>query len=422
MSGQRWGVGRWLAVWAPVLGAQIWLAVTFGAESPGLVALAVLALQLAKVPATRGRLLDLGRPPDDLVYLLPPLGIVLVFQCFGAAPGEQQRSRKLRVWEGRPTALDAWRQGMQRVAATFPAVGVSTLLIAVVGAAAVELVGGALGSLVPAEVSGAAAGPDAGALEQGLTVLIGFVGLYTSVQYGKRARASRGSWWLSLLLLPAILMWAAVRFQGQKGQLGVLLANLPHDAANLFVAPVFGGVLVSLWVGAAQRKPDGSWPSASEAWAVARARWWDVGVIWGGRAQATWLGMQVLILGIWFAVSYALADLLAVNRASEPSFTRSTELVRGQRSRVFKVLTVWFYLAVVALRTAVLVPFVGLDVVFNSLMVPQLLSSELQGAVSIVGWLTSWVCAMAMLVVLEDREAVLAARKAAEGSDAAVAG
>lgn len=147
-----------------------------------------------------------------------------------------------------------------------------------------------------------------------------------------------------------------------------------------------------------------------------------MGVIWGGRAQATWLGMQVLILGIWFAVSYALADLLAVNRESEPSFTRSTELVRGQRSRVFKVLTLWFYLAVVLLRTAVLVPFVGMDVVFNSLMVPKLLSSELQAAVSVVGWLTGWGCAMAMLVVLEDREAVLAARKAAEGSDAAVAG
>ncbi len=422
MSGQRWGVGRWLAVWAPVLAAQIWLMVSFGATSPGAVAAAVAALQLAKVPATRGRLLDLGRPPDDLVYLLPPLGIVLVFQCFAGAPGQHLRERRMRTWEGRPAALDAWREGSRRVVATFPAVGVSTLLIAVIGAVVVEAVGAGLGSLVPAEVAGAPAGQDSAALEQGLTILIGFVGLYTAVQYGKRTRASRGSWWLSLLLLPALLMWAAVRFQGQKGQLGVLLANLPHDAANLFVAPVFGGVLVSLWVGAAQRKPDGSWPSASEAWAVARARWFDVGVVWGGRAQATWLGMQVLILGIWFAVSYALADLLAVHRASEPSFTRSTELVRGQRSRVFKVLTVWFYLAVVGLRTAVLLPFVGLDVVFNSLMVPQLLSSELQAAVSVVGWLTGWGCAMAMLVVLEDREAVLAARKAAEGSNAAVAG
>lgn len=251
MSGQRWGVGRWLAVWAPLLAAQIWLAFTYGAESPAFATLGVGLLQLLKIPATRGRLLDLGRPPDDMVYLLPPLGIVLVFQCFASAPGDHQRSRKLRQWEGRPTAAGAWRQGLERVVATFPSVGVSTLLIAVAGAAAVELVGGALASLVPSEASGGSAVAGAGELEQGLTILIGFVGLYTAVQYGKRSRASRGSWWLSLLLLPAILMWAAVRFQGQKGQLGVLLANLPHDAANLFVAPVFGGLLVSLWVGAA---------------------------------------------------------------------------------------------------------------------------------------------------------------------------
>jgi hypothetical protein len=422
VSGQRWGVGRWLAVWAPVMGAQVWLAFTYGAASPGGVALAVAMLQLAKIPATRGRLLDLGRPSDDLVYLLPPLGLVLLFQCFFAAPRDDVRQRRMRTWDGRPTALDAWREGLKRVAATFPAVGVSTILVAVVGAVVVELIGGVLGSLVPSEVAGAAPGQGSAALEQGLVITIGFVGLYTAVQYGKRARASRGSWWLSLLLLPSLLLWAAVRFQGQKGQLGVLLANLPHDAANLFVAPVFGGLLVALWVGAAQRKPDGSWPSGSEAWAVARARWWDAGAVWGGRAQATWLGMQVLILGIWFAVSYALADLLAVSRPAEPSFTRSTELVRGQRSRVFKVLTVWFYLAVIVLRTVVLVPFVGLDVVFNSLMVPQLLSAQLQAGVSVVGWLTGWACAMAMLVVLEDREAVLAAREAAEGSNAAVAG
>ena len=388
----------------------------FRSTSPAIAVLAVVVAVALQVPGTTRRLYDLGYPPDDAIYLLPPLFVVLVPRCLGRTPSEAMRERRLRLWEGRVTALDAWRLGWKRLVASAPAVAFPTVVVAAVASAAVEVVGTQAAAGIPAP------GVDTSAMEQGLVAAIAFVGMYTLLQYAKRESATRASWWPSLFLLPLGLYYLALRFRGDKGQLGVILSGIPHDAANMVVAPVFAGLLVGLWVSAARPDADGRWPSASEAWEQAKEGMWGVGAVWGARMQWTWLGMQVLILGIWFAVSYAMADLLAVLAPDRPALRGSTELVRGHRSRIFKVLTIWFYLTVVVARTLVLLVFVDGSTIFNSLMVPSLLSSEAQGAVSFVSWLAGWWCALSLLTVLEDRASVLAARAAAEGGNAALAG
>lgn len=415
MEERRWGLVPWLLTLCALWGAQAAAATTLWETSSVLAVAVVLLVQILKIPPTRWRINDLGLPPDDLVYLAPPMGIVLLPRLLGGTPSKEVWERKRRTWVGQVNALDAYSEGWRRLKASMPAVLGPTVLVAAAVAVAVEAAGAYAKGLVPDTAPSAmpAPGDGAAALEQGLMGTAALLGLYTLMQFNKRATASRASWWPSLALIPTLLMWAAVAFRGAAGQAGVLLASLPGEAANLLISPLGAGFLVPLWLVAATRKPDGAWPSGAEATGLARAKALDVGAVWGWRAQATWLGMQFLIPGVWVAVSWALADVAATLRAERPAFNTSTELVRGQRSRVFKVLTVWFLMSVFAVRTVLLLPFVGPDVIFNSLLVPEMLPPQAQAVASFGAWMTSWWCALAMMVVLEERERVLEARRQA---------
>lgn len=408
MTTRRLGVLGFLAVWLPLAAAQGWLAAQYTAwaeqGSASLIVLGVIALQLAKVYPSLMRLADLGRAPDEAIYgLVPFLNIGLFVNLLGGTPRDKLRESRLATWQGQMLATSAWVEGMRRVAKTAPKVLLPTLVLGGVGSVSVE----ALATLIQDGI------PPAGTdLQNVLEALIGVGGfgvLYAALKASKGVHAPYGGWAPVLLLVP---VWSLAALIGGRGsnsqQVGLLLSGLPPLIASFTVGAVFSGLMASVWIDAALPEGRSAGPLA-----VMRSSGFAMIVVCGLRQQIDQIGFQILLFipGIYFAVSYAFADLLVILKPAEAPMVASHALVRGIRSRVFKVLVIWLC-GTLFLNWLAWAPFLDSGQIFSAFIGAYTVAEPWMHALAtFLGVFPSWVCTLAMLAVLEEREQVIAQRK-----------
>lgn len=410
---RRLGLGGFWVAWGVLTLAQAWLFSVREGFGPALVGGLIAALQVAKLAPTLWRLHDLGRAADDALYgLVPLLNVGLFFQvAFAPTPVPAKRERAMATWQGQMLALEAWAAGMRRAAASSGAALLPTIVLGVAGAVGVEaLIEAIKAAIPPAEV-------DVSGTAQGLGILAVLLGLYAVLQSFNQRRTGWASWIPVMLFLPVLSVWGLFSFRGVTSQqAGVILSGLPPLAASFTVGALIGGLLTAVWVLAAQApsaRPDG-------LLAAVRKVALSTVVVWGLRQQIDQIGFQVLLFvpGVYFAVSYAFSDLLVVLRPEASPFADSHKLVRGIRSRVFKVLLLWLVISL-ALNWLAWAPFLSQTEILTTLVGAYgTAPPELHALASFLGVFPSWVCTLALLELYEERERVLEARRAAQAAAA----
>jgi hypothetical protein len=329
----RLGVGAWGAIWAFLTAGQAFVAygaLQDGAVISGAVAgLLVAVLQVAKVPFAIRRLHDLGRPADDAVLgLVPVANIGLWSQLTRKAPSEKRREALIAAWSGEVSAVAAFRTALGMYGSLLP-VFLPFILLGGALSGGVDVAAEAL-----LNAAGAMDSAGRGSIREvawGVTVLLA---VYAILQWFKRDRAGRSSWIPVLLLLPAALIALTLQLHDSKG-LGLLVVSLPYQALDLVWGSFVGGALAVVWTAAADARLRGEAASWSQVIAVLRARWADAVAVHGAVYQLVFVGLQVLVPGIHYALVYSFADFHAVNEPERPSLARAHQLSHGIRRRLF---------------------------------------------------------------------------------------
>lgn len=399
-GGTRWGVARFAGAWAVVMAAQFAAAVSLWSVDYRYAVAAVVVLQALKIPAMLPRLRDLGYPPDDALWAVVPLfNIGWWVRAFAATPSEELRQRRVRSWSTQLTAVEAFGSALHRMAA---ASGVQVLL-ATLG------IGCLLAAVHVAGVDAFTArtlAPKSPVVNEALSVVVLMLGLYTLAQMARSSTVSRGSWWPSTLLLPAILLRAFESLRGQPLQgLEVLVSAMPDMALMMMLNATLLPLLVAVWVLSVARGEGGP------PWGELPRAWWNVAPVYAGRDQIVELGAQVVVPGVWFSISYAFADLIALVRPERPAFAASSALTSGIRNKLFKMLAIWLLMTLVA-QFAVASVFHSPAEVGSLALTPHLLSPWARAGGDLVSVLFTWWAVVAMLTVFEERDALLQARQA----------
>ena len=366
-------------------------------ESPWL---AVLVLQLIKVPLTVWRLNDLARSPDDSLWTVVPVAnVALAWICLTTATPSAEKWERLRGrWYGQISAFGAFSEGAKLCGQTAVLGG---------GAAVGYGVISALVSYRAVRLLETFQEWDAGQLAafgQALWGLSGLLTLYTVLQFMKRKTASRASWFPSLFLLPSILLSITVSgvSSGMHQSLGLLFLNLPWQAWGLVWQSIGGAALAIIWIRLAQASRDGQPLPFGGLVRELRGRLADVAGAHGARVHAVLVGMQVLIPGIFYALQLAFTDMVAVLHPDRPALAGSGQLSWGIRRRLFKVFAIWLLMSFTL--------SVGGGLLVESAEVMQEAFLDLR-AMSLVGvlvqdviWiLTTWWLEMALLVIFWER-------------------
>lgn len=417
MNERRLGVGPYVAAVGVVLALQAGV-LSLDLADPlkfGLVA----ALQLLKLPATRWRLHDLGRSPDDVFWaVLPIANVLLGLLCLQGTPKPQRRERAIATWAGQLSAFGALAAAFPVLAQTAGVGGAAVVAFAVVAAVVGRWVVWQLGVLeaLPLDTRG-----ELGAV---LTGFAGFLLLYALIQLPKRATASRASWAPVLLLAPTLVLLAIVNFLDQS-KMGMGLAFMVFlQTAWLLLWASFGGAAATIaWVRSAQGALDGAPVPASAVFSEVGRRWLEVAGPHGTRVQAVTIGMQVVIPGIFYWLQLAFTDAIAVLHPDESAVAGSGKLTWGMRGRLFKL---WLVTGLVWMAgSAGLAAAMGVsaETIGMSLLgmadprepsMAQLIAQEVWAAV--VAWWTT----VALLILYRERVA-RRDRRAREAQQAAAA-
>ena len=403
----------YLASWLVLAGVQAVIVPTLTEEvsggvsslGAGLIAV-MLGLQVLKVPVTIRRLADAGRPPDDALWtLVPLLNVALWFQLLSAGLAEPERRRRIRSWATQTTAFGAYAQALSWIR---PTVGLG-LGVAVAGAALV----GVGGDLFVDAVLGADDGLR-GRVAEAAAVLAGLLGLYTFVQFLKQRTVSRASWLPSLLLVPALLLTASLSLGSAAAQgMGAMVVVLIDMAWMLSVGALAGGAASAVWILAADLGRSGEPPATGGVLGAARQVLGDTMVAYGARMQIVQIGAQVVIPGIWYAVSFAFSDVIAAVDPARPVFKGSSQLARGVRGKLFKILTLGFVGSLVSMLVVYL-PFLGAEEIAAAMFDPTVVPTHVVFLEQLVWWLWGWWTTVAMLVLFRERDALLQAKLARE--------
>jgi hypothetical protein len=238
-------------------------------------------------------------------------------------------------------------------------------------------------------------------------------GLYSLLNFQKRARASRASWIPSVFVAPALLVGlSAVALQsgGPGNQMGPVVLQLVMTSADL-VWSAFGGAAVCIaWL--VERPSSAAFPATSlgEVMSQISGRLWDVAPVHAARDQAVTIGMQLLLPGIFYALQLAFADMVVVLDPDRAALQRSGQLTSGMRGRLFRLLFTWFLIstgfmfAVVCVDTGARSVDDAVKAISKVMFDPSvtqgvaLYTAELGAAVL---W---WVLQLALLVLYVERE------------------
>jgi hypothetical protein len=244
--------------------------------------------------------------------------------------------------------------------------------------------------------------------------------LYAIIQFTKRDRVSRASWWPALFAVPALLLAIAFSLEtsGQSRQLGPVVLSLFLNAWTLLWASFGGAAAAIFWVrsghGAIEGKPAGVGQLLDEV----RTRLLDVAGPHGARVHAVTIGMQFLLPGIFYALQLAFTDMIAVLDPDRPVLRRAGQLSTGMRGRLFRLLFVWWLLGTL-LTMGVSMPLEGVTTFegvlekFQELMLDPSSASRLTLVVQEILWaVCTWVLTLALLVLYLEREGQVRAKMA----------
>lgn len=425
----------WLLIWAVLAGGQVAAGYAL-VEKPPLVIGIILALQLAKAPFAAARLHDLGRPTDDWILgLVPIVNVGLWWQLVGRTPSAAVREKRIAAFSSELSALRAFVEGLRLFGRGAPIL-LPLVLVFSVGYGAIDLAADeivdalrpppsppAKWNKIPdpanpdddgdgltdedesrlktnplhpdsdhdqltdgAEVNDYGTDPsrpdtngdgrsDRQELEERADLwrlaawgLVIALIPYFLLQLAKRGSATRASWIPALLVLPTVLFAIALQVRVPRDQ-GLVVTVLVYNGLDILWGTLFGSVLAVITVIVGDRLRRGAAPFDAEA---IRARLGDVVAVHGGVYQAVYVGLQVLIPGIYYALAYAFADISAVLEPERPSFARSASLTAGIRRRVFKAHYLGLMLFIVPQIAGWLYAFAGdLDAFVSSLFDPS---------------------------------------------------
>jgi hypothetical protein len=414
MMNRRLGRGAFFGLWLPLVAAQAAVLTNVMAETPSLDprlgAALVGLLQLLKLPITAFRLNDIGRPASDALFfvVIPVANIVGLLRFMPeATPSPAAWDRRRKGWASQIGPIEAAIQALPLAARTAPvALPVAVLYGAVM----------AVGGWWVLEQLQAAATTDAAtraSLAQAFTAITAFLALYTGVQFVKRGRATRISWFPSLFLLPAALTAGAFAFfdAGVQNNLQFMLVMLAYSAWQMAWMSVGGATLMVAATLSAEQVRNGGSLDAGQVFGQLPSRTLDVAGPHGARVQAVTIGMQIVIPGIFYLLQLAFADAIAVLDPEASSLKRSGELTWGMRSRLFKLflastlVTMLVHFAVVAAIGSV---EQAMAYYFN----PSDMSFAAFTAGEIVWGISAWLLQLALLLMYHDRVRYLEERRA----------
>jgi hypothetical protein len=248
----------------------------------------------------------------------------------------------------------------------------------------------------------------------------GFTSIYALVQFTKRDRVSRTSWWPTLFAVPALLLAIAFQLEssGQSRQLGPAALTLYLSAWSLLWMSFGGAAAAIFWVrsghGALEGRPAGLGQLLDEV----RTRLLDVAGPHGARVHAVTIGMQFLLPGIFYALQLAFTDMIAVLDPDRPVLRRAGQLSTGMRGRLFRLLFVWWFVGMLVVM-GVAMPLEGATTgeavleKLQELMLDPSAPSLLTFMVQEVLWaIFTWVLTLALLVLYLEREGQVRAKVA----------
>lgn len=331
-SAARWGRGRYLLTWGLLFGAQLgtlWsMAVVWdgGPERASMYGLGVLLMQAMKLVPTLGRLRDLGRPPDDALWTFVPLmNLALWTWMLGPTPTERRWQARRHRWVGRLQALPAYGLAWRRLVAVPVPAAVALGVLALGEAGVAGIVDGLL-----------AAEPDTRTVVgQASSMLAIVAGLYAAIQLVKRKTASPASWGPAWLVVPFGMMALALSADPAAdagGTTGLLILLGIMMGTVLSLGALAYGVAMAVWIPALERDAGHEVPPV---------RWGAVVAASLGRSTVVQLGMQVVLPGVWFAISWSFAEIMAVRNPEDSPFRASAGVAKTRRSTILKVLLVW---------------------------------------------------------------------------------
>jgi hypothetical protein len=252
--------------------------------------------------------------------------------------------------------------------------------------------------------------------------LAAFLALYTVIQFGKRDRVSRTSWFPSLLAAPTALVAAALAVAGGAGGNQLLVPALLGIAWGLAFASIAGASTAIAWCRSGRRAMDHEPVGWGEISSEVGRRTLEVSAPHGARVHAVTIGMQIVVPGIFYALQFAFTDMIAVLDPERPALRRSGQLTYGMRSRLFRTFLPWFF---VSTLLSTLVAFAADGVLGKpgewpaEFMTPMLDPSAVQPSVlfaqEVIWAITSWILTLALLVLYVEREDQVRARQVKKG-------
>ena len=403
MNGRRLGRGTYLGAWFALtaLQAATWVLL---AERPVMLVGSLIALvQLAKVPVAAARARDMGISPDEgLKAVLPIANIQAWFGLLGAHG---------QTPENEMSGFDALALGFRSMLSS-AAVGLSVCLVASVGVvAATEAL---IDQLLPV-----LADPTRNQVISQATVFAAVLLFgYLVLQIVNRSTATRKSWFPTLFL-PSLLLLALAPALVSRGaeefQLVVLLAMSFRLAWGMVIGAF--AVLVFVLLTENRRTGDDDSPVLS----TAASRLMDFAPAYGAKTLVVFLGMQIIVPGIYYALQFAFVEMVAVARPETASLRRSRLLTRGIRIKLFRVFWVWALVA--TLGGLIVGSFFDTPealMTFQILPDPRVVSFQTRVATDLSFALATWWVTAAMVWLYHDREAAIVKLREARQAGAPV--
>jgi hypothetical protein len=338
----------WMLLWVATLAAQgfaTWSVFShFAAGDYVVPVLATLAVtQLMKIPLAILRLRAMGRPTDDAILAIVPIGNLGLAQQLVQA-GEvsaEKRARAEAAWAGELSAIAAFQHGISVVARAIPQVLLLCVAAAVFATAVNELFMTKWLEL-PARL------PTGDPWVQGAMIGTAALAIYTAFQFVKYDRSTRESWIPTVFLIPMVILTAALSFRGMRGMDQQIRLGASF-APTLVVMSIRGGFLAAGFIGLHVAAKEGKLGLAHFGDFISNTLKRGPSLIGAHAAvvHAVTIGIQVVIPGIFYSVVYSLVEPAAYFEPQARSLARSQELTTGIRRRIFKILALSLMLSTI---------------------------------------------------------------------------
>ena len=162
---------------------------------------------------------------------------------------------------------------------------------------------------------------------------------YAILQFIKRHSASRLSW-LPVLFLPSSLFVAicAGSYTGAHSQQEVILSMGLRIALELVWMCTVGGLIYGLWVALSFTAIRSGGVDVRHAFQMVKRAGAGFLAPHGGATMLIYLGMQVVLPGLYYAVIYSFVTHVAVIHPERRAFKWSTFVSRGRRRSIVALL------------------------------------------------------------------------------------